>query len=327
MSSNDKDNDSVESFEMDMMSEDSDAEEEEPLFAKNGKKKSYENGAAKKPLIKGSKKNGKRKRGIHTEIRTGSSAPRRCCGPVCLVFVFIKTIIGVAAITIILTNYFTHSDWLFWHFSSSDKSEIIGCDELIVTPVWQAKFPKLISEGSTRMVDVNKDGVLDVILGFGTGADGYNIPDFVCDIYFEGEQPCLGGVLALDGKDGHQLWRLWTEHEIFSLTCQADLDDDGVKDCVAGGRAGVFLAVSVRTGDKIWDFGDHAIRSDLMSVYAAQFVQDLDGDGVQASFKVYINLCIKLNFLSGHIGSAWRRPSVRPSSQAHVRQDHLVQWS
>ena len=304
--SSDKDNGSVESFEMDMLSEaeeDSDAEEEEPLFVKNGKR-SYENGAAKKPLIKGSKKNGRRKRGIHTEIREGSDAPRRCCGPVCMVFMGIKTIIGLAAITIIATNYFTHSDWLFWHFGSDSDIEYVACDEMVWTPVWQAKFPKLISEGSTRLVDVNKDGVMDVLLGFGTGADGYNIPDVVCDIYFEGITPCLGGILALDGNNGQELWRLWTEHEIFSLTCQADLDNDGVKDCLAGGRAGVFLAVSTKTGDKLWDFGDHAIRSDLMSVYAAQFVQDLDGDGeliIDPRF-IIISVCVRC---PGCAGSAW----------------------
>ena len=273
-----KDTDSVESFEMDivteevMESEPEESGEEEELLVKNGKK-SFENGAAKKPLIKGSRKNGKRKRGIHTEIRTGSPAAKRCCGPVCCVIMGIKTVMGLAAVTIILTNYFTHSDWLFLHFGSSSDQDIIGCDELEVTPVWQVKFPKLITEGSTRMLDVNKDGILDVVLGFGTGADGYNIPEFVCDIYFDGQRPCLGGVLALDGKDGHELWRLWTEHEIFSLTCQTDLDGDSVTDCVAGGRAGVFLAVSSRTGEMLWDFADHAIKSDLMSVYAAQFVQ------------------------------------------------------
>ena len=282
-----QDNDSVESFEMDIMSEESEDDEEEQLFVKNGKK-SYDNGSAKKPLIKGSKKNGRRKRGIHTEIRTGNPAAKRCCGPVCCVILGIKTVMGLAAITIILTNYFTHSDWLFWNFGlGSGETEIVGCDELEVTPVWQVKFPKLITEGSTRMLNVNNDGVLDVVLGFGTGADGYNIPEFVCDIYFEGQKPCLGGLLALDGKDGHELWRLWTDHEIFSLTCQADLDLDNVTDCLAGGRAGVFLAVSIKTGNKIWEFGDHAIKSDLMSVYAAQFVQDLDGDGVQDVLAVH----------------------------------------
>ena len=88
-------------------------------------------------------------------------------------------------------------------------------------------------------------------------------------------------------QDGHELWRLWTEHEIFSLTCQADLDSDNVTDCLAGGRAGLFLAISVKTGEKIWDFADHAVKSDLMSVYAAQFVQDLDSDGVQDVLAVH----------------------------------------
>ena len=121
-----KDTDSVESFEMDMLSEESEEdEEEEPLFVKNGKKKKldYENGSAKKPLIKGSKKNGKRKRRYgDTEIRTGSPAARRCCGPVCYVLIGIKTVMGLAAITIILTNYFTHSDWLFWNFGLGSDS-------------------------------------------------------------------------------------------------------------------------------------------------------------------------------------------------------------
>ena len=132
----------------------------------------------------------------------------------------------------------------------------------------------------SRMLNVSGDDVLDVVIGFGTGADGYNIPDFVCDIYFDGQKPCLGGILALDGRTGKELWRLWTNHEIFALTCQADLNGDGYVDCLAGGRAGVFLAVDIRTGEKLWEFEDHAIKSDLMSVYAAQFVQDLDGDGV-----------------------------------------------
>lgn len=42
------------------------------------------------------------------------------------------------------------------------------------------------------------------------GADGYGIPDFVCDIYFNGQMPCFGGVLSLDGVDGKELWRHWT---------------------------------------------------------------------------------------------------------------------
>ena len=63
--------------------------------------------------------------------------------------------------------------------------------------------------------------------------------NIVCDIYFEGKRPCFGGVLALEGATGKELWRVYAQHEVYGLNCQYDLDTDGVKDCLAAGRAGV----------------------------------------------------------------------------------------
>ena len=137
------------------------------------------------------------------------------------------------------------------------------------------------------MLYVNDDKVLDVVFGFGTGADGYDIPDYVCDIYFKGQKPCLGGVMALDGKTGVEIWRLWTKHEIFALTCQADLNGDGYVDCLAGGRAGVFMAINIKDGTELWSFGDTTIQSDLLSMYSAQIVEDLDSDGIQDVLAVH----------------------------------------
>ena len=71
------------------------------------------------------------------------------------------------------------------------------------------------------------------------GADGYSIPSIVCDIYFEGTFPCFGGLLALEGLTGKELWRHYSDHEMYGINCEADLNSDGVKDCLAGGRAGV----------------------------------------------------------------------------------------
>ena len=271
---------SVESFEMEIVSEESDDDNEEDLFVKKEK-----TGSLGKSLIQSGKNKIKCEADI--DIKHGKPTAKRCCGPICFILLGIKSLMGVSALTIVLINYFSHSHWLWGYFESSYDEILVGCDDIEVIPVWQSKFPKLLTEGSTRMLNISGDDTLDVVFGFGTGADGYNIPDFVCNIYFRGQTPCLGGIIALDGKDGHELWRLWTPHEIFALTCQADLDGDGVTDCLAGGRAGVFLAVSSKTGKKIWDFGDHAIRSDLMSVYAAQFVEDLDRDGVQDVLAVH----------------------------------------
>ena len=37
--------------------------------------------------------------------------------------------------------------------------------------------------------------------------------------------------------------------------------------------------VDIRNGVKLWEFADHAIKSDLMSVYAAQMVEVREGGG------------------------------------------------
>lgn len=269
------DSGSVESFEMEMISEESD-DNEEDLFVQGNK-----GDTSKQSLL--NEKDSDELSLSKAEIRRGSPTRRRCCGPFCFVLLALKAI----AVLVVLVNFLTHSNFLSWLLGVGYRPAYIGCDDLEVIPIWQSKFPKLLTEGSTRMINISGDDVLDVAFGFGTGADGYNIPDFVCDIYFRGQKPCLGGIIALDGKNGHELWRLWTAHEIFALTCQADLDGDGVIDCLAGGRAGVFLAVSMKSGSKIWDFGEHAIRSDLMSVYAAQLVEDLDSDGVQDVLAVH----------------------------------------
>jgi hypothetical protein len=96
--------DSVESFEMEAAEEESEEEEEDEVFVKKGRHGS-ENGSAKKPLIKGSKREKKRNGAMHTEIRTGGGPSdltlpagkphaKRCCGPVCCAFLVIKSVSG-----------------------------------------------------------------------------------------------------------------------------------------------------------------------------------------------------------------------------------------
>ena len=51
--------------------------------------------------------------------------------------------------------------------------------------------------------------------------------------------------MAIDGRTGQRLWTQWAPHEVFAITCQGDLNNDGTFDCVAGGRAGVSSAFTV----------------------------------------------------------------------------------
>jgi len=45
----------------------------------------------------------------------------------------------------------------------------VGRGKLSVEDVWVSGFAKLMTESALRLVDVNRDGVLDVLLGFATG--------------------------------------------------------------------------------------------------------------------------------------------------------------
>lgn len=165
-------------------------------------------------------------------------------------------------------------------FSDDDDDLIDACDTFHAEKIWHSTLPKLMTETAVRLNDVNEDGVKDMILSFSTGVDGYNAPRLSCDLYFNGTFPCFGGALALDGVNGKELWRHYTKHEVFALNCDGDLDLDGVWDCLIAGRAGVFQAVSGKSGKLLWNFGSQEAREPIMNVYTAQFIRDLNGDGV-----------------------------------------------
>ncbi|XP_062569092.1 uncharacterized protein LOC134231186, partial [Saccostrea cucullata] len=161
-----------------------------------------------------------------------------------------------------------------------EKLNIKGCNHIEVEDVWITPLPKLLTESAFRLLDVNQDGILDVVFGFATGADGYFIPRIVCDIYFNGTYPCFGGMIALDGRNGKEIWRHYSDHEVFGINCNADLNLDGVGDCLGGGRAGVFVAVNGRTGDLLWKFENEDVRNGIMNLYTAHIIDDMNGDSV-----------------------------------------------
>ena len=48
-----------------------------------------------------------------------------------------------------------------------------GCDRFYVEDVWTVGFPKRFSHSALRLVDVNRDGVPDVLFGYGTRTYSY----------------------------------------------------------------------------------------------------------------------------------------------------------
>uniref|UniRef100_T1JFB9 FAM234A/B beta-propeller domain-containing protein n=1 Tax=Strigamia maritima TaxID=126957 RepID=T1JFB9_STRMM len=234
---------------------------------------------------------------FHTQVRR-SRPCKTYCAPCLYSMIAILSIIGITCLIIFLVKAFNINLRLTQMTNNFHPDELIGCSHMEVEDVWIKNFPKLLTESAIRLNDVNQDGVLDILIGFATGADGYNVPLFTCDIYFNGIKPCFGGVLALDGSTGAELWRHFTDHEVFALNCNGDLDSDGVHDCLAGGRAGTFEAINGKNGNLMWKFESKKVKNDIMNVYTAQFVRDLNEDGV-------------IDVLAAHGGDALAEPGSK----------------
>ena len=143
----------------------------------------------------------------------------------------------------------------YYHNFTTSNSHLQSCSGFKVEQIWRRDFEKLQTDSSTRLVDTNKDGIDDIIMGFGTSLDGYDADQVeICSKYYNNKFPCFGGVLSVDGKTGDQLWVHYSHHNIFGINCNGDLDADGVADCLCAGRGGVFEALSGATGSLLWIF-------------------------------------------------------------------------
>jgi outer membrane protein assembly factor BamB len=145
-----------------------------------------------------------------------------------------------------------------------------GCGAALQLPpageatVWDVATPSGgFQLSSPRAADLNGDGTLDVVVGFGAGES-------------------RGGVLALDGRDGTQLWRWDVDAEIYATPTVFDVDGDTVPDVVTGGRLDDIVALSGATGTLLWSMNaanpDAApSEADTAGTIA---IADRTGDGV-----------------------------------------------
>ncbi|XP_063981625.1 uncharacterized protein LOC135164846 isoform X1 [Diachasmimorpha longicaudata] len=166
----------------------------------------------------------------------------------------------------------------------SRENEPLPCTSLATSVVWMRTMPKLTSEAPLRSLDVNGDGIEDIILGFSTGLDALDAPEFLCNLYFEGQIPCLGGVMALDGKSGETLWTHWANHAILSIDCTSDFTKDEMKDCIITGRGGILQAIDGNNGKTLWQLPaqQYSIADEkiILNVYDARSMTDVNADGI-----------------------------------------------
>lgn len=121
---------------------------------------------------------------------------------------------------------------------------------------------------------------------FIAGFDALDVPEYFCNLYFDGQVPCLGGVMAIDGRSGETLWTHWTEHAIFSIDCNLDITNDNINDCIVSGRGGILHAIDSNNGKLLWELPVDELPSTLddekivLNVYDARYIADVDSDEI-----------------------------------------------
>ena len=150
-----------------------DYSEEDEVFVEHPR---LDHSSATKPLMYPRQRAKVRGRGPHCRCRPIINAV--CC------FLFLVLSLGsLMGLVVYFVNKHNKSKAEVGHEQSpivffkqkheAELTDIVGCDHIEVEDVWVVGIPKLLTESAFRLVDVNKDGVLDVILGFATG--NYNL--------------------------------------------------------------------------------------------------------------------------------------------------------
>lgn len=129
---------------------------------------------------------------------------------------------------------------------------------------WSVAFKGIGTFSSPRVVDLNGDGIGDVV--FGAGREEF--------------MACDSAVIALDGATGQMLWNVAAVDQIFGSPAFMDINGDQTKDVFIGGRSAQLFAVNGKTGEIIWKFDRKKAKEKWFNFYNPQFISDQDGDGL-----------------------------------------------
>lgn len=135
--------------------------------------------------------------------------------------------------------------------------------------VWDISLPVIGSQSSPRAVDLNGDGVLDLVMGAGKN-------EF---------QPSDQGIIAIDGKTGELLWQQEAPDQVYGAATFLDITGDGVKDVFIGGRSPNLMALDGKTGAVIWQYQyqyeqDPILQHARFNFYNLALIPDQNNDGI-----------------------------------------------
>ena len=133
---------------------------------------------------------------------------------------------------------------------------------------WSSNYKELGTSSSPKCVDLNNDGILDVVVG--AAKNEYEKSD--------------SAVLAIDGKTGYVLWHAFAKDQIVGSAIFLDVTGDSIPEVFIGGRSSAFMCLDGRSGKTIWQFevsDSDSIKKCCLrfNFFNGQFIADQDGDG------------------------------------------------
>jgi hypothetical protein len=145
---------------------------------------------------------------------------------------------------------------------------IISVQRPFSQQTWTNYVDSVSTLSSPRSIDLNNDGIKDIVVGSGTDSTFSNY-----------------GVLAFDGVNGNLLWNLPTTDEIFTSAIFNDINNDLIPDVFIGGRNAQLYAIDGSNGNVLWEYfpqssGLNPSDSGLYNFYSSQLLDDQNGDNV-----------------------------------------------
>lgn len=135
---------------------------------------------------------------------------------------------------------------------------------------WTTEFRGIGTHSSPRAVDLNNDGIKDLIIGCGK-------KEF---------QQSDTGIIAVNGKSGKILWRVEARDQIYGSAAICDINRDGTPDIIIGGRAAELKAINGKNGKVIWAFfpkgnSMEPRKKGWFNFYNPQVIPDQNNDGIE----------------------------------------------
>ena len=142
------------------------------------------------------------------------------------------------------------------------------------------------SECTPFVIDVNNDGIDDIIYTYGHYTK--DLDRYYCTSNTDYENACIedtgcsvcgSNLVAVSGLNGEVIWLRNLTRPVFGIRCVMDVDDDGETDCFVIGRYHQWDAIDKATGNTIWE-ADASIGYPGYNFYNPLPLEDFDGDGI-----------------------------------------------